>query len=512
MKIKKYFTIALLCAVAPLAAYRPAAGQSVDALRGKVALEAQIEERLRSMLSSYLNTKDIAVAAKVNVQVKKTEADQGGVRKWDEKEDLILPGVPAATSMTKDNTAIKAAEAAKKQVRLGVASVNIWIIVGKQVTKDQETKIKKLVSDAMGLDSELGDTISLESAPAEKASRAIDISAIVVLVCLLVLAVFLYGPFRGFLKRLNENLAAMAAAGGKAVEVKGGGGGEITLAGGGTDDIGNETTMTGALNIAGGGGAASVLTFDSGENMPLDKYVTKDNVDDLMLILHDESPEVIAKVVQRIPQKLAFAAIPRYKMEEVLAQYLKREFVEPEKIKDLLSRIKDKMAGSFGGEARLGNLMQIMDKKSQDSTLSFIKERDEAFAANVATRFFRFEDLLRYDETSIRRVFRKAGAESFARCLKNCDKNTAEAFAEALGPAIRDLVAARMQNMLMTGDSNDSELTILHAVTALAAKGLILPLADVKKPSESEQRAVEASADIPAAGPADAPEEKQSPA
>ncbi len=480
MMIKKYFAIALLGAVASVAAYGPAAGQSVDALRGKVALEAQIEERLRVMLSSYLNTKDVAVAAKVNVQVKKSEADQGGVRKWDEKEDIILPGVPAATSMTKDNTAIKAAEAAKKQVRLGVASINIWIIVGKQVGKDQETKIKKLVSDAMGLDAELGDTISLESAPPEKVSRVIDISAIVVLVCLAVLAIFLYGPFRGFLKRLNENLAAMAAAGGKAVEVKGGGGGEITLAGGGADDGGGETTMTGALNIA-GGGAASVLTFDSGENMPLDKYVTKDNVDDLMLILHDESPEVIAKVVQRIPQKLAYAAIPKYKMEEVLEQYLKREFVEPEKIKDLLAGIKDKMAGSFGGEARLGNLMQIMDKKSQESTLSFLKERDAAFAANVQARFFKFEDLLLYDETAIRRVFRKAGAESFARCLKSCDKNTAEAFSEALGPAIRDLVAARMQNMLMTGDYNDSELTILHAVTALAAKGLILPLSEVKQ-------------------------------
>ena len=481
MRIKKHFTIALAASAVSLAAYLPAAGQSVDALRGKVALEAPIEERLRVMLSSYLNTKDVAVAAKVNVQVKKTDADQGGgVRKWDEKEDLILPGVPAATSMTKDNTAIKAAEAAKKQVRLGVASVNIWIIVGKQVTKDQETRIKKLVSDAMGLEAGLGDTISIESAPPEKPSRVIDVSAIVVLVCLAVLAVFLYGPFRGFLKRLNENLAAMAAAGKTAVAVKGGGGGDITLSGG-AEDGGGETTMTGALNIAGGGGAASVLTFDSGENLPLDKYVTKDNVDDLMLILHDESPEVIAKVVQRIPQKLAFAAIPKYKMEEVLGQYLKREFVEPEKIKDLLNGIKDKMAGSFGGEARLGNLMQIMDKRSQESTLSFLKERDAAFATNVEARFFKFDDLLRYDETAIRRIFRKAGAEPFARCLKGCNAATAEAFAEALGPAIRDLVAARMQNMLMTSDYSDSELTILNAVTALAAKGLILPLADVKQ-------------------------------
>ena len=477
----RYTTVTLLLA-ALLFPAAMASGQAMDALRGKVALEAQIEERLRAMLSSYLNTKDVAVAAKVNLLVKRPDGEpqeKGGVRKWDDKDELILPGVPAATSMTKDAAAAKAAEAAKKQVRIGVESINVWIVVGKAVTKDQEAKIRKLVTDALGLDAAAGDTVSVEaSAPAKDKLGLPGMGAVVAIVCLLVLAVFLYGPFRAFLKHLNENLAAMAAAK-KPVEVVKGGGGDITLAGG--EDLGSETTMTGALAIAGGGGGASVLSFDSGENIPLEKYVTKDNVDDLMLILHDEPPEVIAKVVQRIPQKLAFTAIPKYKMREVLEQFLKREFEQPEKIKAMMDRIKDKMAGSFGGEQRLGNLMQIMDKKSQERTLALIREKDPAFAAAVETRYFKFEDLLRYDEMAIRRIFRKSGAEAFARCLKNCDAPTQEAFNEALGPAIRDLVAARMQSMLLTGDTNDSELTILAAVQALAAKGLILPLADVKQ-------------------------------
>lgn len=463
---------------------RPAAGQAMEALRGKIALEGQIEERLRNMLSSYLNTKDIAVAAKVNVTASRSTDQQGksGVRRWDDRDEIILPGVPAATSMTKDGAAAKAADAAKNKVRIGIDSVNIWIMIGMQISKDQETKIKKLVTDAMDLQIAAGDTLSIESsAPAKKAlAMNITIGAVIALICLGVLAAFLYGPFRSFLGRLNDNLAAMAAAKKGPADRKGGQGGDITLAG---DDMPAETTMSGALAIAGGGGggAQSVLTFDSGENVPLDQYVTKDNVDDLMLILHDESPEVIAKVVQRIPQKLAFAAIPKYKMKDVLKEFLKRSFEDPDQIKALLTRIKDKMAGSFGGEARLGNLMQIMDKKSQSRTLAFLRETDTSFAAAVETRYFKFEDLLRYDEMAIRRIFRKAGAEPFARCIKNCDPATAEAFYEALGPAIKGLVDARLQNMLITGDSNDSELTILAAVNALAVKGLILSLQDVKQ-------------------------------
>lgn len=484
--MKRLFTATILAAAALISAATQAPAQSIEALRSKVALEGQIEERIRRMTASYLNTEDVAVAAKVNVMVSSSgDPKAGGVRKWNDMNDIVLPGVPAATSMTRDNAAAKAAEAAKNKVRLGISSISVWVVVRKQIAKDQQDKLKKMISDALDLQAESGDAVSIESSAPEKPARTLTFSFMagmgLVLVCLAVLAAFLYGPFRAFLGRLNDNLAALAAAKKGPAERKSGGGGDITLAGA-ADEMPAETTMSGALAIAGGGGgAASVLTFDSGDGVTLDKYVNKENVDDLMLILHDEEPEVIAKVVQRIPQKLAFMAIPKYKMKDVLKEFMKRDFEEPEKIKELLGRIKDKMAGSFGGESRLANLMQIMDKKSQERSLAFLRENDAAFAAAVESRYFKFEDLLRYDEMAMRRIFRKAGAESFARCLKNCDQQTTEAFYEALGPAIKELISARMQNMMLTGDTNDSELTILHAVNALAAKGLILSLADVKQ-------------------------------
>ena len=487
MKRKNISLILLLAAALPLLALRAAwtqtqpKGDAVDTLRSKMALEAQIEERLRQMLTSFLNTKDITVAVKVNLLVKKPEAEQTtGVRKWDAKEEIVLPGVPAAASMTKANTAGSDAAAAKKLVRMGVSSINIWVMVGKPLTKEKETRLQKIISGALDLQAEEGDTVIIESAP-EEAATAVNTGAIVALLCLAVISIFLYGPFRSFLKRLPDALTSMAPA---KVAAPSGGATSLNISG----EEGAESTMTGALSISGGGGggAGSVLTFGSDDSLSLDKYVTKDNVEDLRLILLEETPEVIAKVVQRIPQKLAFAAIPKNHMKDVLEQFLKREFDEPEAIKKLLDRIRDKMAGSFGGEARLGNLLQIMDKKSQERTLSFIRERDATFAAALETRFFKFDDLLRYDETAVRRIFRKAGAEPFACCLKNCDEPTAEAFFEMLGPAIKDLVAARMQNILLAVDSNDSELMILSAVNSLAAKGLVLPLAEVKKAGFAE--------------------------
>lgn len=482
MKQKNLLVTLLILAALPLTALKLSwaqtqpKGGAVDAIRAKIALEAQIEERLRQMITSFLNTKDVAVAVKVNLLVKKPEGEQaGGVRKWDEKEEIILPGVPAAANMTKDIAAAKAADAAKKQVRLGVSSVNIWIIVGKQVTKAQDAKIKQLVSDALDLQVENGDTITIESAPPEKPSMVLNLGAIVALLCLAVIAVFLYGPLRAFLKNLPAALTSMAPA---KPAAPAGGATALSL----SSEEGAESTMTGALSISGGGGGAgSVLTFGSDDTASLDKYVTKDNIEDLRLILLNETPEVIAKVVQRIPQKLAFEAIPKNRMKEVLEQFLRRGFEQPEAIKKMLDGIRDKMAGSFGGETRLGNLLQIMDKKSQERTLAFIRERDLTFAAALEARFFKFDDLLRYDEMAVRRIFRKAGAEPFACCLKNCDEPTVEAFFEMLGPAITDLLKARINNILLAVDSNESELLILSAVNALAAKGLVLPLAEVKK-------------------------------
>lgn len=483
MKKKNILAILLLAAALPLIAFRLAwtqtqpKGDAMDTLRSKMALEAQIEERLRQMLTSFLNTKDITVAVKVNLLVKKQETEQtSGVRKWDAKEEIVLPGVPAAASMTKASSAGSDAAAAKKIVRMGVSSINIWIMVGKPLTKEKEARLQKIISGALDLQADAGDTVIIESSPQEEAASSINAGAIVALVCLVVISIFLYGPFRAFLKRLPDALTSMAPA---KVTAPSGGATSLSISG----EEGAESTMTGALSISGGGGGGggSVLTFGSDDTASLDKYVTKDNVEDLRLILLNEPPEVIAKVVQRIPQKLAFAAIPKNHMKEVLEQFLKRDFDEPEAIKKLLDRIRDRMAGSFGGEARLANLLQIMDKKSQERTLSFIRERDATFADTLESRFFKFDDLLRYDETAVRRIFRKAGAEPFACCLKNCDEPTVEAFFEMLGPAIKDLLSARIQNILLAVDSNDSELMILSAVNALAAKGLVLPLAEVKK-------------------------------
>ncbi len=481
MKLKTILIKTGILAALPLLALKMAGAQAqpkgaaIDAIRSKVALEAQIEERLRQMLTAYLNTKDLAVAVKVNMLLKKPEEQAGSaVRKWNEKEEIVLPGVPAATSMTKESSGADAA--AKKAVRLGVSSIDIWVIVGKQVPKDREEKIRQLITAALDLDVAAGDTVKIEGSVPVKPDTVGSPGALVALICLLVIGIFLYGPFRSFLKRLPEALTAMApakaaapAAGGTALSING--------------EEGAESTMTGALSISGGGGGAgaSVLTFGGDENMPLDQYVTKDNIDDLRLILLNETPEVIAKVVQRIPQKLAFEAIPKLQMKDVLGQYLKRSFEEPEAIKKLLDGIRDKMAGSFGGETRMANLLQIMDKKSQERTLAFIREKDATFATALESRFFKFDDLLRYDETAVRRIFRKAGAEPFACCMKNCDEPTREAFFEMLGPAIKALVAARIDNIMLAVDSNDSELIILNAVNALAAKGLVLPLAEVKK-------------------------------
>ena len=287
--MSKRTAAAIMILAGGLLAWAPAArAQSIEAVRSKVALEGQIEERIRAMASSFLNTTDVAVAAKVNISASRNEGGkEGGVRRWDDKDEIILPGVPAATPMTKDAAAAKAAEAAKKQVRIGYASVNLWVVIGKKITKDQEEKLKNLITSALDLQPDAGDTLSIESSLPRKPlpGMGVMVAAGVSLFALMVLAVFLYGPLRSFLGRLNENLAALAAAKkGPAERKTGGGGGDITLAG---DDIPAETTMSGALAISGGGGAASVLTFDSGENVPLEKYVTADNVDDLMLILHD---------------------------------------------------------------------------------------------------------------------------------------------------------------------------------------------------------------------------------
>ena len=460
--------------------------ESVDVVSNKVAIEARMEDRIKLVLASYLSTENIIATVRVNL-LRSDEADavvnEGGkkIRAWDASEEIILPGVPAANSMVKaDKT-----KSESNKMRFGVASININLFIGKKLNDKASEKVKEIIVNMFGLDLDAGDMLTIESyEPIGKASDGKGIShlEIILIVFLLLLVYYLFGPLKHFMEVFNQNLlsrGSKSASGG----FDGSSNEEFGLMSS-SDESEKEVHAT--LLPSGIGGSAHMAGSIAGsivgdEVNSLNKLINNETVEDLKLVLANEPGDVIAKVIAYLPSKYALAAIPNHRVTEVLAQYTNVASENPEELKNTISRIRARVEGSFGGAARLSKIVQFMDKSSQESILNMLRSKNMEFARNVEKRIFRFEDVLNYESQHLRRIFRKAGADTFANCLMSQTEAVVQKFYDKLGTSITALIANKLSVIVSSVRNIEAELEVFKAIENLSEKGLIPSIDQIKQ-------------------------------
>jgi|GEM_PF-1595635 len=464
--------------------------EAVDVMNNKLATEARMEERIKLVLASYLGTDNIIATVRVNLsrtggaasEVETVTTDgKKKIRGWDDTEEIILPGVPAANSMVKkDKTKIELSKA-----RFGVASINVTLLIGKKINDRSSEKVREIVINMFGLDLDAGDTLTVETyEPLIKASDKKGMSNIEMILIgfILLLAFYLFGPLKHSMDVFNQNLLSI---GSKAV---GGGVSGSTaeefgaIAGDEDEGSGKEIHATLLPSAIAGDATHHFAGSIIGEEiMSFNKLINSETIEDLKLALTNEPSDIIVKVISHLPSKYALAAIPNHRVTEVLAQYTNVGFENLEELKNIVGKIRIRVEGSFGGASRLSKIVQVMDKSAQDSVLNMLRNKNMEFARIVENRIFRFEDVLNYDDQHLRRIFRKAGADAFANCLKSQPDAIVQKFYSKLGPSITTLITNRLSVMVSNARSTEAELEILGAVEKLGEKGFIPTLEQVKQ-------------------------------
>jgi hypothetical protein len=476
-------TIAAVCALAALlvsSAYcRLHAAESVDIYDQKLKVESQMEAKLKKTLAPWLGTENIIAVVRLELADGGDKAKSGNVvRKWDESEELVLPGVPAATSMTKKSRS----EETPKGSRLGLANISVSLLIDKKLKKEKMDQIHRLVVSMFGMDMNAGDVLTVESYRAPSSSLGFPGASTILLTLLLaLLGVFLFGPVMKVLRTLNENIPAFVAAQTAPVRT------EETDDEEKFDDEDRDAGHAAPLIIERSGAVAGPAG-SAADNADLAGIVTKDNIENLRQALGNESPAVIATVIQRLPSELAFLAIPEGKINAVLAEFTRVRFENSERVKQNLRRVKSRVEWCFGGAMNLARILQSMDRKLQENTLTLLVEKDPDFAMQVERRLFRFIDLLYYEETALKRIFRKAGIDPFVKCMKECAEDVVNLFYQKLGPSITDLIAERLKTTVSAGGSTEAENKILQAIDELHRKGYVQAIEEIKEMQEKMEK------------------------
>ena len=379
----------------------------------KAALERTLEERLREALTGLLHTREVIPVVSVELRIsEKGKSDGSGGKEY------VLPGVPIDQEVMKKE---------KGGVRL-VAERRIvaTIYVGVRLAGARLEKARRIAGEILDIDPEGGDRLEIESfqaGPLAALAYASEAAWAGLLFLGFVFLAFLFGPFRGSLKRLADAVS------------KNSGGGVSMMSSG---------PIGGGSSNAAPGEKATVRIAGSGEgDEPLFDFINEDNIAGLVQALTNVNPVLVTSVLECLPRPLAARALsmfPREKRRDIVLQARQVRYSNPEAIRKMEAQIRAKLGFAYGGVRKMSKILQRIDSATRAAVLEDISRADPGFAQQIRESVIEFEDLFRYDDRSLLRVVREASVITLARVLKRRPEPDLDRICQKIGAELGDVL------------------------------------------------------------------------
>ncbi len=419
----------------------------------RIRLEESLENRLKKSLTALLQDKNIFVIIKVRlsgeeVPVHITETEDDG---------FALPGVPMEKNLTE-----------KKEVRITpeskitrkIENIYGWIFVSKEIPKDNLGKVKDLSTEMLGIDLERGDKLTIEAyfkqySLWDSLQHSNDLVKILTLATFMMASIiFLFGPLAIFLNKLSKSISSSKA----------------------------QQTMTGISNkilpeIQRAAIKTEVTSKINLENKADFSFITDESIEDLAFILSKGQALAAVIVLKNIPDNLAskvFANLPTDTQKQIISKQKETNFTDTETVKSVREKILEKLNSIYGGPQKVSHLIQGVDKNTRENIVTWLAEDDPTFASKVNNNLIEFSDLLNYDDTSFRRIFRGAGLQAFALALKTSDEKIISDLTSKLNTDVAKLLTEQLKITPSNKKRAEEEQTkILEVIGTLIKNGEI---------------------------------------
>jgi flagellar motor switch protein FliG len=161
-------------------------------------------------------------------------------------------------------------------------------------------------------------------------------------------------------------------------------------------------------------------------NVPLSDLVFVP-ADSLANILKAEHPQTAAVVLSYLPRGKAaeiFSLLPEHLKSDVSLRIVNIGHIQDEVLRDLDESIKRDLskAGTatktINGVEILANILNEVDKDTEDVVLSHVEKEDEDLAEMIRQKMFLFEDLLLVDDPGFREILKNIDNPLLVKALK----------------------------------------------------------------------------------------------
>ena len=202
--------------------------------------------------------------------------------------------------------------------------------------------------------------------------------------------------------------------------------------------------------------------------------------------LVEEHPQTIALIVAHMEADKQLQMIkhfPDSMRPEIILRMASLDYVSPEKVDELDEVLKQELLGKghkggsqFGGVPAVAELINSLDKKTMNSLLTRLEDKDPILTEEIRQHIFTFTDIGKIDNRGIQQILREVPNEKLLLALKSAPEDLKEkifaAMSERASAMLKDDLAALGPQKL--ADVEKSQREIVAIVLRLEEEGKIL--------------------------------------
>lgn len=406
----------------------------------RLNLEISMQRRVEEALGKILPQGQFVVVVRVEPW---TQPIDGSGQPIEEESEYFLPGVPQKTNF--DGTAgevrklVNTLKPDSPMFRRFIRRVSATLVLDQDINEDTVEKVRELTRQLLGLDPQRGDTLEIQRTGFQKPvlpvvdnsgisrlqqglkSYWLIISLSLIVFCVTVFFLFVFGPLRGFLNRFVQVLPTLKPNESPEGRI-GRFGGEMPMF----------PPMMGPYGYLPQPGGASPASFSGSlqvENphkntLPFG-FIREDHLGNLAILLSRETPEKAAVVLGYLPPDWISRVLTKIEasmQSEIAAHLATTRQLLPEQVEDIEQDLKRRLDYLVGGPDRIFAIYESLDSEAQRRMLDNLKETRPELVEEIRHRTMAFEDLIRLEPTALKAVLREVDLQTLVMSLRGVDK------------------------------------------------------------------------------------------
>ncbi len=242
------------------------------------------------------------------------------------------------------------------------------------------------------------------------------------------------------------------------------------------DALGEERArgIMGGLNMNTGTGGRTLESLEMVDAKSLSTFLVNEHPQTVAVILAHLEPEKKGEVLRRLPESL---------QAEVVLRMANLENVDPELIAEIDKVLKNQLSAtstveqaSLGGVQPVAEMLNVMDKNTEQSIMSRLEEKDPLLAEEIRKLMFVFEDISKIDDRGIQVLLKECPNDRLLLALKTANDDIRNKIFKNISVRAAEMLREDLANMgpSRLSDVEGAQQEIVNVARRLEGEGKII--------------------------------------